>query len=47
MKQFVGLYVSQDITHLCVINSEGKTVWQGRCLSAPEAIASTVKAKAP
>jgi transposase len=35
------------MTHLCVIEGQGKTVWQGRCLSTPEAIAGTVKSKAP
>jgi hypothetical protein len=29
MEQFVGLDVSQELTHLCIISSEGKTVWQG------------------
>jgi transposase len=47
MEQFVGLDVSQDITHVCVIGSDGKIVWQGTCLSTPEGISSAVKAKAP
>jgi transposase len=47
MEHFVGLDVSQEMTHLCVIEGQGKTVWQGRCLSTPEAIAGTVKSKAP
>lgn len=36
MEQFVGLDVSQDLTHLCVIGSDGKTVWQGKCNSTPD-----------
>jgi len=28
MDHFVGLDVSQEITHLCVIGGQGKTVWQ-------------------
>jgi transposase len=47
MEHFVGLDVSQEVTHLCVIDGQGKTVWQGRCLSTPEAIAGTIKSKAP
>src|SRR5260370_7511479 len=47
MEHFVGLDVSQEMTHFCVIDGQGKTVWQGRCLSTPEAIAGTIKSKAP
>jgi len=35
------LDVSQEMTHLCVIGGDGKIVWQGKCLSTPEAIAAT------
>ncbi len=47
MEHFVGLDVSQEMTHLCAIDGQGKTVWQGRCLSTPEEIAGTIKSKAP
>jgi transposase len=47
MEQFVGLDVSQDMTHVCVIDSNGKIVWQGTCLSTPEGISGAVKARAP
>lgn len=47
MEQFVGLDVSQDKTHVCVIGSDGKVVWQGTCPSTPEEISRAVKAKAP
>ncbi len=47
MEHFVGLDVSQEMTHFCVIDGQGKTVWQGRCLSTPEEIAGTIKSKAP
>lgn len=47
MEQFVGLDVSQEMTHVCIIGSDGKTVWQGKCLSTPEAIAEVIKSKAP
>jgi hypothetical protein len=35
MDQFVGLDVSQEMTHLCAISGDGKIVWQGKCLSTP------------
>lgn len=47
MQHFVGLDVSQETTHLCVIDGEGKTAWQGKCLSTPEAIADAITSKAP
>jgi len=45
MKHFVGLDVSQDLTHICIVDSDGKTKWQGKCKSTPEEIAETVKAR--
>ncbi len=47
MELFVGLDVSQDFTHLCVVDTTGQTVWQGKCPSTPEDIAQTLRAKAP
>lgn len=47
MEQFVGLDVSQDLTHLCVVDSNGAIVWQGKCDSTPDAIAETIKVRAP
>ena len=46
MEQFIGLDVSPCITHLCVIATYGKPVWQGQGPSTPEAIAATIKARA-
>jgi transposase len=45
--QYVGLDVSLTQTSLCVVDSSGKTLWQGKCGSSPEAIAATVRARAP
>jgi transposase len=45
MDQFVGLDVSQELTHPCVIGSDGKIVWQGKCSSTPDDIAATVKSR--
>jgi len=47
MEQYVGLDVSQKITHLCIVASDGKVVWRGQCASTPEDIARTIKARAP
>ena len=46
MEQFIGLDVSQKTTHLCIVAGDGRTVWQGQCASTPEAIATTIKARA-
>lgn len=47
MEQYVGLDVSQKETAICVIDSEGKRVWQGMCRSTPDALAEVVRTKAP
>jgi len=47
MDQFVGLDVSQEVTHICVINSKGGMVWQGQCASTPDGIAETIRTRAP
>ena len=47
MEQYVGLDVSQKETAICVIDAEGKRVWQGTCRSTPEAMAEVVRTKAP
>src|SRR4051794_16237558 len=46
MEQFVGLDVSQKLTHVCVVDQKGSIVWRGTCLSTPDDIATTVRAKA-
>ncbi|MBV8898234.1 MAG: IS110 family transposase [Acidobacteriaceae bacterium] len=47
MEQFVGLDVSQTLTHLCVLDNNGTPLWQGTCASTSEAIAETIKGRAP
>jgi hypothetical protein len=47
MKQYVGLDVSQDQTSICVVDESGRALWQGKCASTPEAIAATLRSKAP
>jgi transposase len=47
MEQFVGLDISQAMTHVCVVDGKGKRIWQGKCLTNPDDIAKTIRAKAP
>jgi transposase len=46
-QHFVGLDVSLRETSVCVIDAEGRTSWQGRCASDPQAIAAVLHARAP
>jgi transposase len=46
-QHFVGLDVSQRETSVCVVDGAGRTTWQGRCASDPEAIAAVLRARAP
>ena len=45
MEQYIGLDVSQEETHICVVNKHGEAVWQGKCPSTPEAIAAKIRSK--
>jgi transposase len=47
MKQYVGLDVSQKSTNVCVVDGSGHQLWSGKCLSTPNAIAQTVRERAP
>ncbi len=47
MEQYVGLDVSQKDSTVCVIDGDGKRVWQGSCRSTPDAMAEVVRKKAP
>lgn len=47
MEQYVGLDVSLELTSICVVGGDGKTLWQGKCASTPEAIAAAIRARAP
>jgi transposase len=47
MEQYVGLDISQAMTHLCVVDIKGKKLWQGKCSTTPEDIAEMVRTKAP
>lgn len=47
VEQYVGLDVSLEQTSICVIDESGKTLWQGKCASTPEAIAAAIRTRAP
>ncbi len=47
MDQYVGLDVSPEQTSICVIDINGKPLWQGQCASTPEALAAVIRTKAP
>ena len=35
MEQYVGLDVSQEQTSVCIVDGDGKTLWQGKCAFHP------------
>ncbi|MCA2968471.1 MAG: IS110 family transposase [Acidobacteriaceae bacterium] len=47
METFVGLDVSQEVTHVCVVDAKGAIVWNGQCASTPTAMSKTIEARAP
>jgi len=47
MEHYVGLDVSLEETAICVLDRTGKVIWRGRCSSDPDAIARTVRDRAP
>src|SRR5215213_5670368 len=44
---YVRLDVSQEQTSVCVVDGGGKVIWEGKCASTPEAIAATIRPRAP
>jgi transposase len=46
-EQYIGLDISQDVAYVCVVDREGKSLWQGKCDSTPESMAATIRDKAP
>lgn len=45
--RYVGLDVAMAKTAVCVVDADGKRIWQGQCASTPAAIATTVTQRAP
>jgi len=47
MNQYVGLDVSLEQTAICVVDDNGKPVWQGKCASTPEMLVAAIRTRAP
>lgn len=47
MKQYVGLDVSQKETSVCILDEQGKPVFEGRAPSEPGALARLIAKRAP
>ena len=47
MDQYVGLDVSLEQTSICVVDDDGKTLWQGKCASTPEMLVTAIRRRAP
>lgn len=46
MSLFVGLDVSQRLTHICVVDADGRRVWRGKCATDPMILAETIRTQA-
>lgn len=47
MKQYVGLDVSQKETAVCVVDQDGKVLFEGKAPSDPRALARVIRKRAP
>ena len=47
MDQYVGLDVSLEQTSICVVDDNGKPLWQGKCASTPEMLIAAIHRHAP
>lgn len=47
MVEYVGLDVSLKETSVCVLDGSGLVVWRGVCKATPEAMATTIRKRAP
>jgi transposase len=47
MDHYVGLDVSLERTSICVVDSDGRVLWQGKCASTPEALTAVIRRRAP
>lgn len=43
MTQFIGLDVSQRMTAICIVDTNGRRIWRGQCASAPEEISVALR----
>jgi transposase len=46
-KQYVGLDISQRETSLCVVNEQGRILFEGKAKSTPGALAELIRKRAP
>ena len=46
MKHYVGLDVSQKETSVCVVDQDGRVLFEGKVASSPGALAALIRAKA-
>lgn len=44
---YVGLDVSKDATQVCVVGVEGRVLWQGKVPTDPDALARSIRRRAP
>lgn len=44
---YVGLDVSKDATHVCVVGEDGRVRWQGKVPTDPDALARSIQRRAP
>jgi transposase len=47
MVEYVGLDVSLKETSVCVLDGSGRVLWRGTCKATPEAMAATIRKRAP
>ena len=44
MKHYAGIDVSLELSSVCVVDAQGKIVWETKVASEPEALAATASA---
>ena len=47
MTQYVGLDVSQKETSVCIVDEQGRIIFEGKVLSDPGALAKVIRKRAP
>ncbi|HMU51658.1 MAG TPA: IS110 family transposase [Geminicoccaceae bacterium] len=47
MTSYAGLDVSQQETHVCIVDAAGAMLWRGKARSEPAALAEVLRARAP
>jgi transposase len=47
MNIYAGLDVSDKVTHICVVDADGRVLWRDVCASAPEVLARVLKKRCP